>query len=557
MEYDYIIVGGGSSGCLAAGRLVREQSASVMVIEAGMSNHNPLIRMPAGFVKLLGIDKYMWFYETEDQPRLGNRHPVIPQGRVLGGGSSVNAMVYMRGQAQDFKAWGETSGTSEWDLPHLLPHFRRVEGNGRLNNRLHGVDGPMKVSDPREVCELSKAFVAAALAAGHPENTDFNGGRQTGAGLFQVNIHRGRRCSAADAYLAPLGRDPNLTVQTGALVQRVLIEKGRAVGVEYRHKGRTLIARAKTEVVMAAGALATPKLLMLSGIGPAAELQRHSIPVLAALPGVGQNLQDHTEVPVLSFCNGPYGYFGQDRGWNTLRNGLQYLLLGTGPVGSNGVEAGAFLNPDSASEDASIQMFCVPSIYFDKDVKGIEATHGITLNACLMRPKSRGSVRLRSADPDNLPRIDPNYFDHPDDLRLSVAGLRAAREILAAEPLAGMIDREVRPGPEITDDAGLADHARRTVKTVYHPVGTCRMGHDDDPMAVLSPDLRVRGVAGLRVIDASMMPNIVSGNTNAAVMAVADKAVDLMMGFKALAPISLADAPLLQKVSEYASHSRH
>jgi choline dehydrogenase len=324
-------------------------------------------------------------------------------------------------------------------------------------------------------------------------------------------------------------RDPRLALRLGAVATRIVFSGRRATGVQFRHRGAIVTAHADREVIVTAGAFATPQLLMLSGIGPADALRRHGIDVRADVPGVGANLQDHHEVPVMAATRGAFGYYGEDRGLRMLRNGLRYLLFRTGPVTSNGVEACAFVDPGHAGGGPSLQVYCVPTIYADRGNVAVAATHGVTLNACLLRPRARGSVRLASADPRDRPLIDSAFLCDDEDMRLSIAGLRFSREVLASPPLRSMIDRELLPGPAIVADADLREHCKRTVKTNYHPVGTCRMGRDDDPLAVLDPDLRVRGVEGLRVFDASMMPNVVSGNTNAAVMAVADRAVARMM----------------------------
>ncbi len=526
--YDYIVVGGGSSGSLVAGRLANA-GATVLVLEAGGSDKNPLIRMPAGFVKLLTAEKYMWFYQSTVQQRLSGRQPVVPTGRVVGGGSSVNAMVYIRGQAEDYGHWVEATGDESWGWEGLLPRFRAMESNNRFNDDLHGIDGPLKISDPIHITEASRKYVQAAQAIGLPFNPDFNGSRQAGTGYFQLSVDKGRRCSAATAFLHPAMKTGNIDLLTGCLVHRVTLENGRAAGVDYVRDGRHVSARADAEVVMCAGAVATPKILMLSGIGPQFHLKEMGIETKVDLDGVGQNLQDHTEVPTLAFFDGPYGYFGQDRGWNQIRNGLQYLLFKSGPVASNGVEACSFFDPDDLSNEAKIQQFCVPSVYLEPGTTDLEPTWGLTLNSCVLRPGSKGSVRLASANPEDQPLVDTNYFEDPEDLRLSIEGVRVARRILDSEPLKSIIKQEVFPGPDVQSDAQIAIHAKRFVKTVYHPVGTARMGADEDPMAVTTPQLRVKGVDGLRVGDASVMPNIISGNTNSTTLVIADRAVDFML----------------------------
>jgi len=527
--YDAIVIGAGSAGCLTAGRLVADHGLRVLLLEAGQGDRHPLIHMPAGFVKLLNNERYMTFHKSSRHPHLFDRQPSIPQGKVLGGGSSVNAMVYIRGQARDYEDWVTATGTRDWSFEQLLPHFTRMEGNGTFNNAMHGVLGPLKVSDAAHPSDLSQAFVLAAQAVGIGHNADFNSGVQNGVGFYQLTTHKGRRCSAVDAFLKPVLNDPKLTVVTAARVNRVLIEQGVATGVEYVHHGKVLRATAP-RVIVTAGALVTPQVLMLSGAGPAAQLREHGIEVKVDLPGVGENLQDHHEVPVLAFCNGPYGYYQQDKGWNRIRNGLQYLAFGSGPVTSNGVEAGAFFNPDDSEGAPTVQLFCVPSVYLDPDVTDQRATYGITLNSCVLRPRSRGRVTLESGDPAASPIVYPNYLHDPEDMRQSVAGIRKALQIISAKPLAGMMEHLVFPPVPDPDDALLEEHCRRSVKTVYHPCGTCRMGRDGDPMAVLDTQLQVRGVKGLYVFDASAWPNIISGNTNATTYAVADRGVALLMG---------------------------
>lgn len=530
MVYDYVIIGGGSSGSLIAARLA-ESGAKVLVIEAGGSEKNPLISMPAGFVKLLGVEKFMWFYQSTVQQRLHGRQPVVPTGKVVGGGSSVNAMVYIRGQANDYTPWVEATDDEGWGWDALLPVFRGMENNNRFQDELHGIDGPWHVSDPIQICDMSRRYVLAAQEAGIPFSPDFNGPTQTGTGYFQLSVKDGSRCSAATAFLRPaMKKTGNIDLLTGCLVQKVDVENGVAVGATYTRNGTTETACANTEVVLCAGAIATPKIMMLSGIGPHFHLKEHGVETLVDLEGVGQNLQDHTEVPVLAFTKPGHGYFGQDKGLRQLRNGLQYLMFKSGPVASNGVESGSFFDPDDAKAPATIQQFCVPSVYLDPDTTDLKPTYGLTLNSCVLRPGSRGSVRLADGNAESQPLVDPNYFEDPEDLRLSVGGLRMARKILDQEPLKSIVTKEVFPGPDLQDDAALEIHARKFVKTVYHPVGTARMGRDDDDRAVVTPDLKVKGVSGLRVADASVMPTIISGNTNSTTLVVAERAARFMLG---------------------------
>jgi len=531
-RYDYILVGGGSAACVAAARLVKA-GASVLMLERGPERAHRIMHYPAGYMKFLARDDYLVMHQTEPQEQLGGRAPIVPQGRVLGGGGSVNAMVYMRGQREDYADWNRAvggSGQGEWDWDDLLSHYVSQEDNDHLGGPLHGVSGPLKVSHLAQSCAMTRAWLKTMQGMGVPYTPDFNDGDPRGVGLMQHTIDWAtrRRCSPVDAFLSPFRNAPNLTLRTRATVERVLFEGRLATGVRWKEGGRTLEASGG-EILLAAGAYQTPKLLMISGVGPEDELKRHDITLRVQLPGVGANLQDHYECPVVATTKGAFGYYGLDRGLPMLLAGLQYLLFRSGPVTTTGVETCAFLDPADQAARPTIQMFCVPTVYLDRDVMATDPGHGVTINSLLLQPKSRGTVRLRSSDPDALPIVDPKIFAEPRDLATTMQGFRFARSVLACEPLKDLIDREIFPGADVISDEAIADHCRRTVKTGYHPVGTCRMGADDDPMAVLDSRLRVRGCEKIRVIDASMMPNIVSGNTNAAVLAVADKAADLIL----------------------------
>lgn len=536
-SYDYIIVGGGSAACVVAARLVQEARARVLLLERGPRKANPIMHFPAGYMKFLAKDTYLAMHQTEPQPQLGGRGPIVPQGKVLGGGSTVNAMVYMRGQAADYDRWNNSitapgaENDGAWSYRDMLPYFKAQEDNDHLAGEFHGVGGPLKISDLGHTSPMTRAYIKTLQTMGIPWNPDFNGAGQFGVGMMQHTIdwQTRRRCSAVDAFLAPVMDDPLLTIETEATVTKLLLQNDAATGVEYIKRGVTRRAEAGIEVILAAGAYQTPKLLMLSGIGPEAELARHGIRTEIALPGVGQNLQDHYECPVVATTKGAFGYYGQDRGWPMFKAGLQYLLFKSGPVTTTGVETCAFYDPDGNNAEPTIQMFCVPTVYLDRDVMGTDPGHGVTINSLLLRPKARGSVTLTSADPLRNPVVSTGIFNHPDDLRLTVKSFRFARTVLDASPMRELIEREIFPGADVTSDEAIAEHCRRTVKTGYHPVGTCRMGHDGDEMAVLTPRLTVRGAARLRVIDASMMPTIVSGNTNAAVLGAAAKAADLIL----------------------------
>jgi len=527
--YDYIIVGGGSAGCVAAARLVGEFGARVLLLEAGGRDGALVLQAPAGFSRVLGGTKYLTQHQTVPQEQLGNRVQVIPQGKVLGGGSSVNAQAYMRGRAADYDAWGTIAGSDLWSWERILPHFMRAERNQKFNNAFHGCGGTLRVSDPGFVCDLSHLYVQTLQGMGLPFTPDFNQGAPGGVGYPQVTAGGGRRCSAVDAFLRPVLGNPNLVVETGARVQRLLIENGRARGVVYQRNGEMRTVHTDGEVLLAAGALISPKLLMLSGLGPAEQLRTHGIAVLADLPGVGANLQDHSGVPLIATATGRHGYYGQDHGWRLLVNALEYALFRRGRINTNGVEACSFHVPEDGDGDPVVQVYCVPSTgYVHETVRGAGGSDGLTLHSVLLRPRSVGWVRLNSADPEALPLVNPNYCGNPWDIAHLRAGLRVAREILRAAPLRDIVREEIVPGRAADSDEALDAYVRKSVRTDYHPVGTCRMGRADDAMAVVTDDLKVRGIAGLRVIDASVMPRIVSANTNAPTMAVADRAVTLM-----------------------------
>lgn len=529
--YDYIVVGGGSAGCVTASRLVAEFGARVLLLEAGGDYKDWILKVPAGFSQILGGTKYFTQHFTVPQEQLGGRVQMIPQGKVLGGGSSINAQAYMRGRAADYDIWGEMTGSDLWSWRKILPHFMRLEGNQKFNNGWHGAYGPLRVSDPGFICEMSHKYVRTLQGMGVAYTPDFNNGAPAGVGYPQVTTGGGRRCSAVDAFITPIRGNPNLEIVTGARVERIMIERGRAVGVDYSAAGNRNQARADGEVILAAGALASPQLLMLSGIGPADALGKLGIKVEADLAGVGNNLQDHCGAPIAASAPGNFGYFRQDQGLRKIANGIEYLLLGRGRITTTGVEACSFHVPEDGSGDPVVQIWCVPKTsYIDEDVRGVPDIDGVTLHAVLMRPRATGWLRLRSADPRDLPLVNPNYLGHPDDMRHLRDGMRMAREILAARPLRDVVTKEILPGAGAADDAAIDEHMRRTVKTDYHPVGTCRMGRETDDDAVVTPELQVRGIDGLRVIDASVMPKIVTANTNAPTMALASRAVSIMKG---------------------------
>lgn len=520
-EFDFVIVGAGSAGCVLAARLSEDLQARILLLEAGGRDTAREIRIPAAFPKLFKSE-YDWAFQTEPQSSLGGRRCYWPRGKVLGGSSSINAMIYIRGHRSDYDRWRE-AGNPGWGYADVLPYFKKSENNERGGGEFHGVGGPLNVADLRQTNPLSRAFVEAAAAFGLPRNTDFNGAEQAGAGFYQVTQKNGLRWSAADAFLKPALRRSNLTVWTGAQATRVLFESRRAVGVEHIREGRKETARALREVILAGGAILSPHLLMLSGLGPADHLRAAGIYVLADLPGVGASLQDHLFLPVAFECLRPVSLDKAE----TFSNLLRWAVFRKGPLTSNIAEAGGFLHRESRIAAPDLQFHFGPAYYLDHGFTKPGGC-GFTLGPTLIRPESRGSIQLSSANPLDPPRIDPNYLASEADAGLLVDGIKICREIAAQKPFEPYRGRETHPGASCASETQIAAYVRRTAETVYHPVGTCAMGAN--AMAVVDAELRVRGVDGLRVVDASIMPAIVGGNTNAPVVMIAEKAADLIRG---------------------------
>jgi choline dehydrogenase len=524
MEYDYIIVGSGSAGSVLANRLSAKPEIKVLLLEAGGSDNSFYVRMPAGIANLSG-PRFNWGFETAPQAAMKGRRMYWPRGRLIGGSSSVNAMVYMRSQPADYDHWRQL-GNAGWSYDDVLPYFKKAERNERLHDRFHGADGPLNVAERPYTNPLSHAFVEAAQQAGLPFNPDFNGALQLGCGLFQVTQKNGRRWSAASAYLHPAAARENLTIVTKAQATRVLIENGRAVGVEYARGRRRHTARASQEVVLAAGAINSPQLLLLSGIGPAEELRARGVSVVHDLPGVGKNLQDHLNVNIVQRAKRGSALDGKNRGLAPIGVALEYLFYGTGPGTSNVAEAGAFAISELGAANPDVQYHFIPAQVVNHARTPMDGD-GVTVHACCLRPQSRGEIRLASTDPLQPPVMDPNYLAADYDLKVLIAGLRQGRDILAAQAFKPWLGEERLPGPAVQSNAELEDFIRATAETEYHPVGTCKMG--SDPMAVVDEKLRVRGIERLRVIDASIMPAIVSGNTNAPVIMIAEKGAEMML----------------------------
>jgi len=527
-EYDYIIIGAGSAGCVIARRLLDAEAGSILLLEAGSDDTAMYLKMPAGVP--LAMASHTWGYMSQPQPETLNRPLTLAQGKVVGGGSSVNAMIYMRGQREDYDAWVSEHGCAGWGYADLLPYFVRSEANESLASEYHGNHGPLSVSENRYRHPLSMAFIRAAQQCGLPYTVDFNGAQQEGTGYYQTTTKNGERASASQAYLKPVSNHRQLSLLTKAFAQRLIIENGRATGLHYQHNGQTHTASARKEIIVTSGALASAKLLLLSGIGPSEELQKHGIDVQQDLP-VGRNLSDHLHLSINAVTPEPISMYGQDTGFSKLRNGMQWLGFRSGVVSSNILEAAAFVDTQgSGRPDIQVMFLPLLDLWDDPDGLGRGRTHGLTLKTCHLRPKSLGQVTLRSTNPDDLPLIHANYLQHPDDLAGQLRGVHFALQLLQTPALKELISEIYSPSPDMrADEAALEHFVRKGVKTTYHPLGTCKMG-TDPAQSVVGTDLRVHGIDGLRVADSSVFPSIVSGNTNAPVMAVAEKAADHILG---------------------------
>ena len=525
-EFDYVVVGAGSAGCVLANRLTADGKHSVLLLEAGPKDTNIWIHVPLGYGKLFKEKSVNWMYQTEPEPGLHGRQVFQPRGKVLGGSSSINGLLYVRGQHEDYDRWRQR-GNVGWGYDDVLPYFKKAEHQVRGADDYHGTDGPLSVSDWRHADPLSEAFVTAAVETGIPFNSDFNGATQEGAGFFQTTTRRGRRASSAFCYLRPAKGRKNLCVETSALAQRIIFEGRRARAVEYRQNGTLRSARARKEVLVSGGAYNSPQLLQLSGIGPAELLKRHGIDLVLDAPGVGNDLQDHMQVRIVMRCAKAITL--NDIVNHPVRRtlaGLQYAAFRKGPLTIAAGTSGAFLktNPRFATPD--IQLHFIP-FSTDKMGEKLHAFSGFTASVCQLRPESRGSLKIRSADASVPPEIRINYLASETDRTAFIDGIRILRKILAAPALKPYCVNEVYPGSDKTSDEELLDFCRGTGSTVYHPTSTCRMGNDS--LAVVDQRVRVRGIEGLRVIDASVMPDLMSGNTNAPTIMIAEKASDMIL----------------------------
>ncbi|MFQ1700125.1 choline dehydrogenase [Loktanella agnita] len=535
---DYVIVGAGSAGCAMAYRLA-EAGKQVLVIEHGGSDRGPFIQMPAALSYPMNMAMYDWGLKTEPEPHLGGRSLVTPRGKVIGGSSSINGMIYVRGHARDFDHWAE-SGAQGWSYADVLPYYKRMEhwhdGGHGGDPAWRGTDGPLHVTRGPRKNPLTRAFVEAGRQAGYPVTGDYNGEQQEGFGPFDATIYKGYRWSAASAYLRPALKRPNCTL-TRAFARRIVIENGRAIGVEVSRGNKVEVIKANVEVIVAASSLNSPKLLMLSGIGPAAHLAEHGIDVVADRPGVGQNLQDHLELYIQQAATKPVTLFSH---WNLrgkAKIGLEWLLWKTGLGSSNQFESAGFIRSDKGVDYPDIQFHFLP-IAVSYDGKVAPEGHGFQAHVGPMRSKSRGQVTLRSSDPNDNPKIAFNYMSEPSDWEDFRKCIRLTREIFAQPAFAEYRGHEIQPGDAAQSDAELDDFIREHAESAYHPCGTCKMGAADDPMAVVDPQARVIGVEGLRVADSSIFPRITNGNLNAPSIMVGEKVSDLVLQRNPLAPLN-------------------
>jgi choline dehydrogenase-like flavoprotein len=526
-DFDFIIIGAGSAGATMAARLSENKQFSVCLIEAGGKDKSPFIHIPFGLAFLSRMTNLGWMYDTAPQTELNNRRLFWPRGKTMGGSSSINAMCYIRGVKQDYDQWSELGATG-WDWDSVLPYFKKSENQQHGADEYHGDSGPLSVNDLRHTNTLSQTFVDSAREVGLNTVKDFNGDEHEGLGFYQVTQINGQRCSAAKGYLTEAYGGDNLTVLTHALVEKIIISDGVATGIKLKLDGKSIELQAKKEVIVSGGAINSPQLLMLSGIGPKAHLQEKGIETLVDLPGVGQNLQDHLDAIVQHRCKAKEGYavaLGTLPSY--IKAAFQYLFKREGLLTTNVAEAGGFAKTQYAGEIADIQYHFLPAILLNHG-RTTAFGYGYGVHVCYLYPKSRGEIRLYSNDPADKAIIDPKYLSHQDDQKVMIDGVRKAREILAASVFDQYQSREIGPGPEKQSDAEILEFIRARAETIYHPVGTCKMGRADDPTTVVDEKLCVKGVKGLRVIDASVMPTLIGGNTNAPTIMIAERMADII-----------------------------
>ena len=528
--FDYVVIGAGSAGCVLANRLTADGTTTVALLEAGGRDWNPWIHVPVGYFRTIHNPATDWCYVTEPDPGLNGRALKWPRGRVLGGSSSINGLLYVRGQRQDYDRWAHELGCEGWSYADVLPYFRRAERNERNatgDDEFHGAGGPLSVSDMRFRRPICDDFIKGVAELGTPESDDINGREQEGVGYFQLTARKGRRCSSAVAYLKDARARPNLTILTHAMVRRIEFDGRRARGVRIALKGVERTVRAGREVILSAGAIGSPQILQLSGIGPGALLAEHGIDVVADAPQVGENLQDHLQIRAVYKTRRPVTLNDElSNPWRKLRAGLEYTARRTGPLSMAASQVYAFCKTRLSNERPDIQYHFQP-LSADSPGEGLHKFSAITASVCQLRPESRGHIRIRSHSPDDHPMIVPNYLSTDLDCRTAIESVRFTRRIMQTEAMRGHVKEALLPDPAATSDEELLDQARNIANTIYHPTSTCRMG--SDAASVVDPRLRVRGVTGLRVVDASIMPEIVSGNTNAPTIMIGERAADLIL----------------------------
>jgi choline dehydrogenase len=527
-SFDYIIIGGGSSGSVLANRLSENPQISVCLLEAGPKDWSPWIHLPIGYAKTMWDPRFNWKFETEPEPAMNDRPIYWPRGKTLGGSSSINGLIFIRGQKEDYDGWRDL-GNPGWGWDDVLPYFKKAEGNDRLGEPLHSKTGPLKASSIPKKHPLVEAFIKAANALGVPKTEDFNNLTQEGVGYYQLSTHKGLRCSAAVAYLKPAKERSNLTILTNSQVSKVIFENKKAVGVEFIQQGSKKTIRSNKEVILSAGAIQSPQILQLSGVGPAKLLQEFNIPVVHDLPGVGENLQDHLQFRLIYELNQPISTNIQLSSWfGQLKMGLEWLLFRGGPLSIGINQGGLFTRVMKDSKTPDIQ-FHMATLSADMAGGKVHPFSGFTMSVCQLRPESRGYVHIQSADPLSPPKMVANYLATQLDRDTSVAAVNFARKIAQTEPMRSLVTREVKPNNPQSDEEVL-EFCRNTGATIFHPTGTCQMGPDSNPMAVLDSSLRVRGVEGLRVVDCSAMPTVPSGNTNWPAVMLGERAADLILG---------------------------